>query len=122
MKGYNLARGGYSQPGEENPFFGKHHSEKTKRAVAESNKRRVWTDEARRKVKEKNSGANSVAAKQVVCVETGIIYPSLTDAANVADIRPTHVCDVLKGRRNHYRHMHWKYYHPEKPNDYPLGE
>jgi group I intron endonuclease len=35
--------------GENNPFYGKHHSEEVRRKVTEANRRRVWSDESRAK-------------------------------------------------------------------------
>jgi len=37
--------------GEKNHFFGKHHSEETKRKISEKNKGRKWTEEQRLKLK-----------------------------------------------------------------------
>lgn len=36
--------------GENNPFYGKHHSEETGQKIAEANKRRVWSDESKKKI------------------------------------------------------------------------
>ena len=110
--GYNLHRGGYSQSGEANPFYGHHHTQEVKDAVIASNKRRVWTEEAKNSMREKLSGENSPSAKKVICVETGEVFPTLGAAAASIGVKPTKICDALKGRAKTCHKLHWKYYDP----------
>lgn len=107
--GYNLASGGYSQPGEENPFWGHTHSEETRRAVAESNKRRVWTQEARQKCRDKLIGSNNDRAKVVKCIETGIEYPSLRDASEAVHVSRSRISEAANGHRKTCAGYHWQY-------------
>lgn len=127
--GYNIANGGLNPPltpfGENNPFFGKHHKLYVKQRVAEANKKRVWTEESKNKIREKLTGANSPCAKSVICVETGKIYSTLKEAAADVGVTPSKVCDVLKGHRKHTKGFHFQYYInavSQKPNDYPGTE
>lgn len=107
--GYNLAAGGYSQPGEENPFYGHHHSEAAKEKVRESNRKRVWTEEAKNGIREKLSGGKSPNAKKVICVETGETYQSVREAATAVNITRGRLIDALQGRHQTCAGFHWKY-------------
>ena len=42
--------------GENNPFYGKHHTEETGQKISEANRRRVWTEESRKKISESSKG------------------------------------------------------------------
>lgn len=107
--GYNLASGGYSQPGEDNPFFGHTHSEEVKKAISERNRHRVWTEESKQKCREKQLGEKSPRAKAVLCVETGEIYQTIKIAAEAMNVTPGKICDVLKGRHKTCAGYHWQY-------------
>lgn len=55
----NLTEGGIAPPklyGKFNPFFGKTHTEETKRIIGEKNKGKKHTEESRRKISEAHSG------------------------------------------------------------------
>jgi group I intron endonuclease len=50
--GYNLTDGGENNPimyGENNPMFGKHHTEKTKKEISDSEKGKIDSEETRKK-------------------------------------------------------------------------
>lgn len=53
--------------------------------------------------------ATEATRKSVVCVETGTVYKSLSDAA--ADVYgcPSALCTHLKGRSKSFAGMHWRY-------------
>lgn len=57
--GYNIKPGGCKLFGEDNPFYGKHHTEETKRTLSEKNTGRVASDEERRMRRRINSGENN---------------------------------------------------------------
>lgn len=107
--GYNVAAGGYSQPGEDNPFYGRTHSIETRRKIVESNKRRVWTQKAKDGIREKLSGGKSPNAKSVICIETGIVYPSVREAADDVNRARGRLIDALQGRHQACAGYHWKY-------------
>lgn len=50
---YNLADGGQ---GGNNPMYGKHHSEETRRKLSEAHKGKHWSEEVRRKMSETRKG------------------------------------------------------------------
>lgn len=54
--GYNIKNGGKKLFGEDNPFYGKHHSEETKRIISEKNTGRIATEEERKMRRKINLG------------------------------------------------------------------
>ena len=57
--GYNICNGGVKLFGENNPFYGKNHTEETKRIIAEKNTGRKATDEERDMRSKINKGSNN---------------------------------------------------------------
>lgn len=106
--GYNTCKGGFSLPGEDNPFYKHTHTEKTKDIIRESNKRRVWTEEQRQSVKIKNSRSNSASAKAVRCIETGEIFLSMVEAAEAIHVTRNKITDVIKGRLKSVHGFHFE--------------
>lgn len=54
--GYNITPGGEGYSGKDNPWYGKHHSEESKRKMSEARKGIPKTDEWKRKISESNKG------------------------------------------------------------------
>ena len=54
--GYNMTPGGEGYCGEDNPWFGKHHTEESKRKMSEARKGVPKTEEWKRKISESNKG------------------------------------------------------------------
>ena len=50
-------------------------------------------------------------AKPVVCIDTNIIYPSVSEAARQTKISINRITECLKGRREHANGTHWEYKH-----------
>lgn len=57
--GYNITNGGRKLFGENNPFYGKHHTEETKNIISEKNTGRQATDEERKMRRKINTGINN---------------------------------------------------------------
>ena len=57
--GYNILNGGRKLFGEENPFYGKHHTEDTKEIISKKNTGRKANDEERKMRSEINKGCNN---------------------------------------------------------------
>ena len=57
--GYNISNGGRKLFGEENPFYGKHHTDETKHIISEKNTGRKVTDEERKMRSRINKGSNN---------------------------------------------------------------
>ena len=122
--GYNLHSGGGMPPimiGESNPFYGDHrfagenhpmygrkHSEETKRKMSQNH----------RDVKRENNpfygdhrfaGKNHPNAKAVVCVETGIVYDTVSEAEKQTGVARSNIAKQIKGLIKHAGGYHWKY-------------
>ena len=107
-KGYNISIGGeggngckhteewkeeHSKKvsGENNPMFGRQHTEETKRKISESRDEycgenhpmfvRQHTEETKRKISEANSGENNHGARKVICITTNEIFPTAKEGA-----------------------------------------
>lgn len=52
-------------------------------------------------------------AKPIVCVDTGVIYPSTSEASKQTGIRRDKITDCLKKRRDDADGFHWVYKNPE---------
>lgn len=66
------------------------------------NKGKHQSDETRKKIGEAN-------AKAVICVETGVLYRSTTEAGKSIGVTATAISRVLHGRSKTSGGYHWKY-------------
>ena len=57
--GYNIKNGGNKLFGKDNPFYGRHHSEETKRVISEKNNGRKASKEERELRRRMNEGTNN---------------------------------------------------------------
>lgn len=80
--------------GEGNGMYGKHHSDETKRKIAESKIGKTHTP---------------THFKRVRCVETGKIYNSQSEAAQEYGITPAAISLVCKGKNKTAKKMHWEF-------------
>ena len=76
-----------AKKGENNPLYGKHHSEEHKRKLSLV-------------CKEK---------KKVLCIETGVVYESVTEAAKLTNSHYTNIVSVCRGRLKKTNGYHWRY-------------
>ena len=79
--------------GEENPFYGKHHTEET---------RERWSQ---------------IRGIPVLCVETNIIYRSAAEAARQIGIREDGINHCLRGKSRTSGNYHWKYAEEGEKNE-----
>lgn len=110
--GYNNDEGGGLPPimyGEKNPFYGNHSYSGDKHPMYG----RKHTEEARKKMSMNHydsSGANNPNAKKLICVETGIIYPSAIDAQIDTGINRNNITAACrKDRQSTAGGFHWNY-------------
>lgn len=82
--------------GEEHPFYGKKHSEKTRQKISEILKGRFL-------------GSERYNAKSVLCVETGKIFDSVSTAGREMNIESKNINAVVVGKRNRAGGYHWRY-------------
>ena len=128
--GYNLSEGGHAPPlseetkqkisqalrGENNPMFGHQYSEEEKERLHQkmsgANHPRygvTLSDDTRQKISQAHKGKSKERA--VLCVETGEIFQSLTEAARAKNIKHiSQITSVANGSANSAGGYHWQYY------------
>lgn len=85
---------------------GSHHSPETRQKISEAHKGAHLSDETRKKMSESMKGKN---AKAVICVETGILYSSTTEAAKSIGVSTGVMSMAVRGIRKTSGGYHWKY-------------
>lgn len=113
-----------NQRGENHPMFGRHHSEETKRKISAANKGRLAGEKnprfgvpLREDVKIKLSESRkeyykthlNVHCKPVLCIETGVEYPSATHASRATGIDNSQISKVCRGILPSAGKLHWVY-------------
>lgn len=85
--------------GENNPFFGKKHSQETLERI--------------KKTKIKNgvdfSGEKNPSAKSIVCIDTGEVFKYASLASEKYSLDLSSIIKCCKGKRNHVSNMRFKY-------------
>lgn len=109
--GYNVDNGGQtsgshshetlekmrkSMLGEKNHNYGKEFSKETRERLSLLHKG-------------KKTGADNPAAKSVLCIETGEIFPTTVSAAKAVNVSRGTICSCLLGRSKTAGGYHWKY-------------
>lgn len=111
--GYNLRPGGNnSKPTEESKLKMskasecKKHSKETKLKIG---KIASISLKGKKKSQEHCLNIGKSKSKSIICLNNGIIYQSLTQAAKELSLGKSHICHVLKGRYNHANNYKFKY-------------
>lgn len=65
-------------------------------------------DEQKRKRKPRDLGTYSRKGHSVLCVETGIIYESITEAAKLMHVSDNTLGNVVRGKKETCRGYHWR--------------
>lgn len=97
---------GESLKGANNPNYGKHPSADTRLKLSESHKGHNHSSETRQKMSESHKGKN---AKAVICVETGTLYSSVTEAAESIGVTRMAISRVLRGITKTSGGYHWEF-------------
>lgn len=78
--------------GAENHFYGKHHSEETKKLISTANR-----------------GENNGRAKRVCCLETGVVYGSVRDAFRATGVHFSSIAKTCNGVLSSAGGYHWQF-------------
>ena len=105
--------------GEKCYLFGKHLSEETKEKLSKAHLGKKLSEATRERMRERfkreshpmlgRKGADNPVAKAVLCVETNIVYPSITMASEQNKVDAASITNVCKGRRKTAGGFHWQY-------------
>lgn len=108
-----------STRGENHPMYSKHHSESTKKKLRESHKRENLSDETLKKMREARIGKrlsedtkrklSESHYRKVMCVETGIVYESIKQAALDVGCNSTNISAACNGKLKTTAGYHWRY-------------
>lgn len=98
---------------EENPFYGKHHSEETKEKLSNIHKGKKMSDDFKRKISKAMTGKNNPRAKKVSQYDLDMnliqTWDYLRLAANTLGITEKDIRNCCKGNRESYKGYIWKY-------------
>lgn len=124
MSEENKKRMSERNKGKNNPMYGKsamlgkHHTEETKEKL----RKKMNSIEVHKKLSEASKGKNNPMygvrlpesilekkRKKVLCIETGIIYNSLTEASKKENINISCLSEVCNGKQKISKGCHWRY-------------
>lgn len=98
--------------GAKHPKYGTHHSEETKRKIGEAiggENHYLYGKNASDETKEKMR-SSSPNNRQILCVETGVVYRSAREASRATGINISGICLAAKGERlKTSGGFHWEY-------------
>lgn len=98
--------------GENNPRYGKKTDPEHQRKMVEASK----TPEAIEKMKQNKtwySGKDNANSKRVICLDTGIVYDTIREAARDNDCSECKISAVCHGHRKHTKQLHFAFYNDE---------
>lgn len=119
-KGHDIGTGG------ECGSSGVHHSAESRRKISEAHRGHTVSPETRRKISKAPRGADNpnfgkhhsaetrrkmseAKCKKAVCVETGEVYPSLSEASEAAGVSSNAISNALCGESKTSGGYHWTY-------------
>lgn len=111
--GYNFGEGGNtgnSMKGEQHPMYGRHHTPEANEKNRQAHLGKCgfkMPEEAKRKISEANKGKIYGKVTPVVCVETGIYYPSAAAAQRSTGADASSIIKCLNGKLKHVHGYSW---------------
>ena len=103
----------YGKKGENHPMYGKHHTEETRKKLSKIHKGKILSEETKRKMSEarkgKYKGANHPQARKIICIETGEIFNTITQAAEKYKLHATSITQCCKGKLKTSGKKTWRY-------------
>lgn len=99
--------------GEKNHFYGKHHTEQTKKKMSEAWKNRIVSEETKIKISESQKN-NPVKSKPVLQIDKNtneVIaeFPSTAEAGRKLGFANSHISACCRGRLKTHKGFKWKY-------------
>lgn len=88
--------------GEKSPLYGKHPSTETREKMRKAHKESEAFQEHMKKL-------NGSKAKRVLCVETGVVYPSARQAARETGFGQGNISAACRGEYEQSNGFHWEY-------------
>lgn len=85
--------------------LGRKLSPETRAKIAESNRRRILSDESKKKMSESHKGKTT---KKVRCVELDIIFDSIGEAAEFVNVDSSGIGACLRGAQKTSAGYHWE--------------
>lgn len=89
--------------GEDNPFFGKKHTQETRQKM-----RDAWTEERKEQLR-LSAKTRKHRTVKVRNVDTGEVFDSVKEAAEKHNLKDTHISRVCKGKRKTTGGFKWEY-------------
>lgn len=94
--------------GENHPQYGTHRSDETKIKISSKQKGKTITKECREKISNSLMGHIPVNRRKIICVETGEIFESISEAQKKNNI--SCIWKALQNSSKTAGGFHWKYY------------
>lgn len=94
--------------GEKNPFYGKHHTEESKKKMSEAHKGIKATDDTKQKLSEIRKGGKNPKAHAVICLETKQVFSTIKEGKEWLGRGNIRGC--CRGRLKTAGGYHWMYY------------
>lgn len=93
-------------------WYGRRHTEKTKKLISENRKGKggqvPFTEERKEKIRQTQMGNQNAPQKTTRCIETGIVYHSAREAARQTGLRSAAISECCRGVRQTYGGFHWE--------------
>lgn len=98
-----------SKKGENHPMYGKHLSEEHRRKLSKAQQGKKHSEETKRKIGEANKGNVPKNKKKIMCVETGIVFDSISEASRQMKIHHSNISTACSGKSKSANGYHFEY-------------